>query len=286
MRPIFETDHPQLCQRTAFAIITIDGERVDDYLQGQISQEMARLTPQALLYGALLTPQGKAVCDLWIAADGAARRLIVPSCAVETALARLRQFSIGFTLSMTIDPQWQLWSLQGAGSGALAQPLPLAFTMAEAAADGAWILAPAQPAIDAPVVDETVIEAGRICYGSPYFGIDWQEHPLNANLMERGGISFDKGCFVGQEVASRMRWRNGIRKRLFHLQLKQMPADLPMDICTSVAVGRLTSAAMDKAGNCFGIGQIAIDSAESPLTLGDGTPITILEPANHGGSPC
>jgi len=286
MRHIFDTDHSQLCHRTSFGVIAMVGERVDDYLQGQISQDMARLQSRRLLYSSLLPPQGKAVCDLWVAADGAARLLIVPRCAVEAAVERLRRFCLGFTLSIAIDPQRRGWSLQGAGSGALAQSFPLAFPMNEATDDGVWILAAAQPTLDAPLVDESIIEAGRIVYGTPRFAVDWVDYPLNANSIERGGISFDKGCFVGQEVTSRMRWRNGIRKRLYRLQLQHLPATMPMDICTTVRVGRLTSAAMDAAGNCFGIGQITIDSAESSLTLQDGTPITILEPANHGGEPC
>ncbi len=269
---------PLLCHRSAYGVIAITGERVDDYLQGQITQDLRRLTSDRLLYAALLTPQGKAVCDLWLAADGARRLLIVPACALEAACARLRRFSLGYTLTIAADPELTLWSLQGAGSRRMAQALPLAWPLEESDDDGCWLLAKAQPAIDATVVDEAVIEAARIAYGTPRFGIDWCDFPLNANLIERDGISFDKGCFVGQEVASRMRWRGGIRKTLCHCRLAHLPDRLPANICTTAPVGKLTSAALDGDGTPYGIGQLPIETvkANSRLTLEDGSAVTLL----------
>jgi len=270
---------PHLCQRTQFAVIVIEGARVDDYLQGQITQDIARLTSDHLLYSALLTPQGKAVCDLWLAADGDRRLLIAPTAACDAACARLRRFSLGYTLTIEVDASLLVWSLQGEGSGQLAQHTAHCWPMAEASSDGCWLIADRTPEIDATLVAETVIETARIVHGTPRFGVDWCDFPLNANLVERGGVSFDKGCFVGQEVTSRMQWRGGIRKTLAHFRLQQMPASLPMDIRTSAPIGQLTSAACDNSGACYGIGQLAIASLTNgdPLTLADGSTIEPLE---------
>jgi len=275
---------PQLCHRSAFSVIEMAGERVDDYLQGQLTQDIARLTPGRLCYSALLTPQGKTVCDLWLAQDGDLRLIIVPHATLEAACARLTRFSLGFTLSITPSPNWQLWSLQGQGSTALATEVPLAFPCSEAADDGVWMLCDRHhpPTLAATAVEESAMEAARICYGTPRFGVDWEGFPLNANLKARGGVSFDKGCYVGQEVTSRMQWRGGVRKQLCHWQLESLPLSLPTAITTTVAVGQLTSAAQDAEQRCFGIGQIAIDSADKPVTLNRSTPLTLLGQAGCG----
>ncbi|MDQ6951464.1 MAG: hypothetical protein Q9M26_07345 [Mariprofundales bacterium] len=281
----FAPDWPQLCRRTAFSIIEMHGDRVDDYLQGQITQDIALLTPDALCYAALLTPQGKTVSDLWIAINGETRLIIVPQATLEATCTRLQRFSIGFTLSITPAPQWQLWSLQGAGSNALARGMAsdttLAFSIAEASDDGVWILCKDTPMLDAKIIEESTMEAARICYGTPRFGIDWSNFPLNANLGAHNGISFDKGCYVGQEVTSRMHWRGGVRKQLCHWQLEAMPNTLPAAITTTVAVGQLTSAAQDAQQRNFGIGQIAMDAKDGPLTLNHANALSLLGPAGY-----
>ncbi len=243
------------------------GARVGDYLQGQITQDVACLPECGLLYAALLTPQGKAVCDLWLARDGEACLLIVPTLALEAALARLRQFSIGFVLSIEARDDLALWSLQGKGSRALAEGMTMAWPCAEADDDGVWIVAERQPDLGVPLVAEEKMEAARIVHGTPRFGIDWEGFPLNAGLIERDGVSFDKGCFVGQEVTSRMRWRGGIRKRICHLALARLPETLPAEVRTTVPVGRVTSAAIDGDGRVFGIAQLPVDLLESGVTL-------------------
>ncbi|MDX8414196.1 MAG: hypothetical protein R8J85_08935 [Mariprofundales bacterium] len=270
---------PHLCQRASFSVIVMEGDGVDDYLQGQITQDIALLTPDRLLYSALLTPQGKAVCDLWLVADGRRRLLIVPSGACDAACARLRRFSLGYTLTIEADPSLLVWSLQGEGSCQLAQQSSRCWPMAEASGDGCWLIADQTPDVDAILVGETVIETARIVHGTPRFGVDWCDFPLNANLVERGGVSFDKGCFVGQEVVSRMHWRGGIRKTVAHFRLQRLPASLPVDICTSAPIGQLTSAASDSCGGCYGIGQLAIASLTNGdlLTLADGSTIEPVE---------
>jgi len=274
-------------RRSAFSVIIIDGARIDDYLQGQITQDITRLRADTLLYSALLTPQGKAVCDLWLTTDGAQRLLIVPSASLDAAITRLRRFSLGYTLSIKPATSLHLWSLQGAGSSQLVRERPHCWPMAEAADEGYWLLDSTAPAITAPPVNESVIERARIIHGTPRFGIDWHDFPLNANLIERDGISFDKGCFVGQEVTSRMRWRSGIRKTPAHLRLERLPDTLPAPLYTSVPVATLTSAARDDRGVCFGIGQLPCDilAAATPLTLADGSAIAASPLRGRQGVP-
>jgi len=157
--------------------------------------------------------------------------------------------------------------------------------MAEAAADGVWVILPESEIKHClerlgNTVDESEMEAARILNGIPRFGIDWDAstYPLNANLIERHGVSFDKGCYIGQEVTSRMHWRGTIKKSLYRVRLSHRPDKLPGDVCTSVAVGALTSVAANAKGEIFGIALLNIAAVKSGQAMAteDGIAIKVL----------
>jgi len=115
----------------------------------------------------------------------------------------------------------------------------------------------------------------------PVYGIDWNKKifPLNANLIEFDGVSFDKGCYVGQEVTSRMQWRGGIKKRLYRVQLESLPSALPCPLSTTVEIGMVTSAAMNSDGEVYGIAHLPIELVEKQMPLIDpeGDSVSVIE---------
>jgi len=124
----------------------------------------------------------------------------------------------------------------------------------------------------------------RIIRGMPDFGAEWNESvfPLNANLIEFDGVSFEKGCYVGQEVTSRMHWRGGIKKKLYRVAIDGSPDTLPCPIKSTANIGELHSAAINHENNCFGIAHLPIETVESQaqLYLENGAEISILEPCH------
>jgi len=132
-------------------------------------------------------------------------------------------------------------------------------------------------------VDASVLEAVRILRGRPRFGTDWDErvYPLNAGLGERHGVSFEKGCYVGQEVTSRMHWRKGVKWGLYRVRPDKAPPSLPCSIHTTAPVGRLTSLVQLADGTCRGIAHLRIEAVASgaDLQLEDGTPVRLVEQA-------
>ena len=289
-------------------VLKASGPKLRDYLQGQVTQDMRRLDAAHAIYAMALTPQGKAIADMFIAeGDDEALILLTWRAHAEALVKRLRRFAIGYTLRIGIVADMAVHSVQGPASASLLQgaglpdPGPralaaafgdgvLVLAMPEAAERGYWLAAPGER-LDALSlepglrVDEAVIRCARIRRGHPVFGVDWDAsvHPLNANLSEYDGVSFDKGCFVGQEVTSRMHWRGGIKYRLYRLALSSVPAMLPAAIHTTAAVGTITSAMQDSDGAIYGIGRlpISIADADVPLQLEDGSPVRIIEPC-HG----
>ncbi|MDX8381001.1 MAG: tRNA-modifying protein YgfZ, partial [Ghiorsea sp.] len=199
-------------------------------------------------------------------------------------LQRLQMYALGFELRMGKVSSWQVVSVQGKDVDAYLKdsglPVPaatplgtaqdentFAMRMIESADDGVWLMG-ADLKLENNV-DESVIEQGRILCGRPRFGLDWNQklHPLNANLMERGGVSFDKGCYVGQEVTSRMQWRGGIKKKLYRVQIESLVENLPCPVLTTTKIGEITSLAKHDVGGYRGIALLPIEVAESEKTL-------------------
>ncbi|MDX8392356.1 MAG: folate-binding protein [Mariprofundaceae bacterium] len=294
------------CREPLWAVIKASGEGVRDYLQGQITQDMSRLSAEQGIHACLLTPQGKAVCELYII-EGAGNELVIltPRFIAEQTVARLRRFALGYSLRIGIVDALTVWSVQGEKSAELFAhldiPLPdntwlassrhaakecLAMSISTAS-KCFWLISDADFAVPQQESEITAseLEAIRIIRGRLRFGAEWDAsiHPLNANLIEFNGVSFDKGCYVGQEVTSRMHWRGGIKKKLYRIQLnnaeKGFNPKLPCPIHSTAPVGELRALACDNTGTFYGIALLAIEvvQAETALKLTDGSTVSVVE---------
>ena len=293
--------------RSRWAVLKASGSSLRDYLQGQLTQDITKLSNNLGIHTCLLTPQGKAVSELYIIkGNGDELILLTPAEKAEITVGRLRQFALGHTLRIGINESLSICSVQGANAPELLRhftlPEPgdawLACSRSETdeafalvmpqSPRGFWIIASSEK-IDVALGDHNILhedefEAMRVIRGFPDFGTEWDEsiHPLNANLIEFDGISFNKGCYVGQEVTARMNWRGGIKKKLYRVTINGTPDALPCPIVTTVKIGELKSAAIDHEDNCFGIALLPIEIAESDaiLSLENGTTLEILEPCH------
>lgn len=288
------------------AILKASGAGLLEYLQGQITQDIRKLKARHGIYTCMLTPQGKTVADMHIIQSEADSVLMLVERSHATALVgRLRQYMLGYELRIGIVEELAVISVQGpetdTGLAHAGLPVPeqeslasaclpgtetYAMRIPEAAGQGVWLILPQCDMEDCLVrlgntVGEEALEVARILHGQPRFGVDWDEHiyPLNANLIEQQGVSFDKGCYVGQEVTSRMHWRKAIKWRLYRVQLSSAPAAIPCPVLTSARVGTLTSLARNTEGELFGIAHLRIQAAESAnsLQLENGTAVSLID---------
>lgn len=283
-----------------YAIIKASGTTLRDYLQGQITQDIRRLTTSQGIYSAVLTPQGKMVADMHIIHGHADEVIIIvrKACA-EALVGRLRQFALGHELRIGMVDSLKLISIQGnrcddflklhnlpvpdnshLSSAAASGSEFFVMRMAEAADNGIWMITDDVQAIG-ELIDAPSIRTARTLKGIPTFGIDWDEKvfPLNANLIEFDGVSFDKGCYVGQEVTSRMQWRGGIKKRFYRVQLEKHPEALPSPVSTTVEIGTITSAAINAEGIVYAVAHLPIEIVDngSPLIDANGDSIRMIE---------
>jgi folate-binding protein YgfZ len=186
---------------------TGEGEDVRGFLQGLVTNDVAGNLP---VYAALLTAQGKAMFDFLVWADGDDLLLDCEAAFSDDLARRLslyrlrRKIAIGRDDSLAVAWQAQPFA------GSTADPrLP---------ALGHRALVPAQPG---EAADDAWL-AHRLSLGVPegqaeLGDILW----LETNAVELHGVSFAKGCYIGQENTARMNWRQKVNRRLVVVPLDQ-----------------------------------------------------------------
>jgi folate-binding protein YgfZ len=182
------------------ALVRLSGEDVLGFLQGLVTSDVARPLP---LWTGLLTPQGKCLFDFIVwpddKGDGDDLLLDCEAAAADDLVKRLSVYRLRRPIRIERDPQLAVhWSPHG-DAGVSDPRLP---------ALGRRWLAPADEAASGWL--EHRLDLG-VCEGRAELGdLLW----LECNAAELNGVSFSKGCFVGQENTARMNWRQKVNRRL------------------------------------------------------------------------
>jgi len=178
------------------AVVRLAGEDVRGFLQGLVTSDVAGELP---VWTGLLTPQGKCLFDFLVWADGNDLLLDCEAEAVDDLVKRLSVYRLRRPIAIERDPSLAVhWSLdrdQGV--------LDPRFAML----GRRWLEAPSEPT-DAWAAHRLSL---GVCEGRAELGdILW----LECNAVELNGVSFGKGCYVGQENTARMNWRQKVNRRL------------------------------------------------------------------------
>jgi tRNA-modifying protein YgfZ len=206
-------------------VVGVTGADAVKLLQGVITNDMDALSVQPAIHAALLTPQGKILFEFFVvkAPDG----FWLEAAADKTAdlAKRLSLYRLRAKVDIKDRPaEYRAFAVWGGAAQAPAGPVgTLLFPDPRLPALGLRGLAPAPPAPDfasaggALPVSAQDYHAHRIALGVPEGGKDYtfgDAFPHEADLDQLHGVSFAKGCFVGQEVVSRMQNRSQVRKRI------------------------------------------------------------------------
>ena len=187
------------------AVIRLSGEGAADFLQGLVTNDVSGPLP---VWAGLLTPQGKALFDfiIWPDSKAAGEDLLIDceAAQAEALIRRLSLYRLRKPITIAIDPALAVhWSKDG-GQGVPDPRLP--------ALGRRWIAGPDDAASG---WRDHRLSLG-VAEGVDELGSDktlWLE--CNADLLN--GVSFTKGCYVGQENTARMNWRNKVNRRLLVL---------------------------------------------------------------------
>lgn len=271
-------------------VIKVAGEDARSFLNGLITTDLDRLKPGLGRFGALLTPQGKIIVDFLIteapAGHGGGFLIDCPKALADGLATKLKFYKL--RAKVTVDNLSDDLGVLAAWDGQLAAQPDLAFADPRNAELGTRILIPEDlkqklsDLIGAELVDAADYEAHRIALGVPRGGLDFMysdAFPHETNMDRLAGVDFDKGCYVGQEVVSRMQHRGTARTR----SVKVLLEDSSPEAGVSVMAGDKSVGTMGSSAQGKGIALVRIDrvadalDAGQPLTAG-GLALKLAEP--------
>ena len=241
------------------ALIALTGPDRHSFLQGLVSNDVTRATAGRAIYAAFLTPQGKYLHDIFIASEG--ERLLIDCEVARRAdlLKRLSIYKLRAKVLLALADDLAVGLHFGAGAlealGLAAEP-----GQAKVEADGVVYVDPRLAALGARAIlpagrmpAETGTPADydrlRISLGVPDGSRDLQVE--KAILLENGfdelnAIDWNKGCYMGQELTARTRYRGLVRKRLMPVAIEgEAPAPGTPLLLGDKEAGEMRSAAGD-----------------------------------------
>ena len=207
------TATPSIAVLSARAVLSVAGPEARRFLHNVVTADIEALNDGEARYSALLTPQGKILFDFFILADG--ERFLI-DCAAGGAASLLQRLTL-YRLRANVELKRQedlavaaAWDGEVEGEGVV--------TYADPRVEGfGWRLIAAPQVLSRMAnADQAAYDARRIATGlADAVDIGSAEvFPHEANLDQLGGLSFSKGCYVGQEVVSRMQHRGTARSRM------------------------------------------------------------------------
>ncbi|WP_374297049.1 folate-binding protein YgfZ [Sphingomonas sp.] len=182
------------------AVLRLSGDDVRGFLQGLVTQDVALLSPEAPQWTALLSPQGKVLFDFLLWAEGDAVLIDAEADQVEALSRRLSMYRLRRAITIERADLAVHWSAHG-DHGVPDPRLP--------ALGRRWLAPAGVPAQgwDAHRLRLGVTEGvGELGAGETLW--------LECNARELNGVSFTKGCYVGQENTARMHHRAKVNRRL------------------------------------------------------------------------
>ncbi len=283
---------------TERAVLAVRGEDAGSFLQGLISNDIAKATPARAIFAALLTAQGKYLFDFLIAATEAGWLIETEADRLPDLLRRLTMYRL--RAKVELDDQsaaYRSYALPGAlaaGFELAAEPGAcrafgggLLFVDPRLAALGLRAILPAA-AGDAPLRAAGLAPAERPAYDRLRLALGVPEGSGDlaverATLLESGfeelhGVDFQKGCFVGQELTARMKYRGLVKKRLLPVRFDG-PAPAPGTIIRRGAkeAGEIRSSLPGQGLALLRLEQLQAAGEQPPL-LADDTIVTPVKP--------
>jgi tRNA-modifying protein YgfZ len=260
-------------------VVKVSGVDARDFLNGLVTTDLTLLRPGLGRFGALLTPQGKITVDFLIteapAGHGGGFLIDCPQ-----ALARGLADKLGFyklRAKVAVENLSDSLGVLAVWDGDPSLKPDLAFADPRNAALGTRILVPAELAqkvadlIGAELVDSTAYDAHRIAAGAPRGGLDFSygdAFPHETNMDRLHGVDFDKGCYVGQEVVSRMQHRGTARTRTVRIVIEGAPPEAG----SAILAGDKSVGTMGSSADSAGLALVRIDRVADALAAG--TPLT------------
>lgn len=274
-------------------VVRVAGPDAKKFLNGTITAELDRLAQQSAVHSALLTPQGKILFEFFVVKSPEAEGCFLLETARDQAdglVMRLKLYVLRAKVAVEhVSRAYEMAAAWGGSQPAASDKL-IVYEDPRLAEMGCRLLAPVPPGFGAALGDvpqdaewlaADAYHAHRIALGVPEAGKDFaigDTFPHEADLDLLNGVSFAKGCFIGQEVVARMKHRGSVRKRVVPVE-----AEAPLRSGAAVMAGEAEIGRIGSVAGTRGLALVRLDRAaeaavKSQALLADGVAVTLRKP--------
>lgn len=251
-------------------VIVVEGDDRVAFLQGLVSNDVEAVRPGHAVWAALLTPQGKWLADFFIFAGENALLLDCEAEQIPALMQRLSRFRLRMKATLRAEPELFVhvaWNARPDVAGIVSPDPRLP--------DFAWrILSPGPLPTNATPEDW---DRHRLAAGLPDGSKDLEADRsvlLEAGFDELSGVSWSKGCYMGQELTARTKYRGLVKRRLVPVSIAGvLPTPGTPIFRNGAEVGTMRSGQDER-----GLASLRLDSLDGALRCGDAT-LTSIVPA-------
>ena len=271
-------------------VVKIVGDGTRNFLNGLVTADMLNLTAGSARFCALLTPQGKIIADFIAteapAQDGGGFFLDIPRALGATLVDKLNLYKL--RAKVIIEDLSEVLGVLAAWGGTAATEYGLCYADPRLPALGLRVMLPPHLAADAAadlgadLVDAGEYEAHRIALGVPRGGLDFSygdAFPHETDMDQLGGVDFAKGCYIGQEVVSRMEHRGTARTRAVPVRYDGAAPEAGVPVVAGERqLGVMGSTAAGRGLALLRLDRVADAMSRNEQLLGGGVPIRLVKP--------
>ncbi len=275
-----------------FALVHISGVDATDFLQGQFTCDMREVAHDSARFGGYCSPQGRLLASFMVFSLPTGYRILLPAALAEAVSQRLRKFVLRSRVTIALDQE-----VRAIGIGGPAAPAVVSGCVGPAPEQGlAAVHYPAASLVRLPGQDFLALVpanglaslwsalasqarpagAGAWDWLQVQAGIPWITAatqdlfvPQMVGLETLGGVSFEKGCYPGQEIVARTHYLGEVKRRLarFHVDAEAHPGDRLHSV-DGQARGVVLNAAPSPAGGYAVLAVVQVAGNDAPLRLG------------------
>jgi folate-binding protein YgfZ len=284
-------------------VVKVAGDGARNFLHGLVTADILKLTPGAALFCALLTPQGKIIADFIVVESAAPQGggqgggndggffLDVPRALAVSLVEKLNLYKL--RAKVRIEDVSETLGVLAAWDGqntmqTRSTEYGLSYADPRLPSLGMRVMVPphlaaaAAAGLGARLVEAGEYEAHRIALGVPSGGVDFaysDAFPHETDMDQLGGIDFEKGCYVGQEVVSRMQHRGTARTRAVPVRYDGAAPESG----ATVTAGDRPVGTMGSASGGHGVALLRLDRVDEALSEGNtisvgAVPIHLVKP--------
>ena len=271
-------------------VVKVAGDDARGFLNGLATNDIGKVSPQQARFAALLTPQGKIIVDFIVAEapaeDGGGFFLDCPRALARTLVEKLNFYKL--RAKVMAENLSEVLGVMAVWYGTGDTEYGLCYADPRLPALGMRVMLPPHLALEAAadlgarLVGAEAYEMHRIALGVPRGGTDFtygDTFPHEADMDQLAGVDFDKGCYVGQEVVSRVEHRSSARSRIVPIAYDDYApgSGLPV-MAGEKEIGTLGSTAKGRGLAMMRLDRLAdAQAAGTPITCGN-IPIRVVKP--------